>query len=72
MHPKGANSMAASGLDCRKGLAVERPWLELGKPFLLLWMNQARKQSSGLVGPAFLTMTLFLSLHGWSLAENCE
>ena len=53
------------------GLAVERPWLELGRPFLLLWMNQVRKQSSGFVGPAFLTMTL-LSLRGLSLAENRE
>ena len=55
VHPKGANSTAWLLL----GLAVERPWLELGRPFLLLWMNQVRKQSSGLVGPAFLSMTLF-------------
>ena len=34
MHLKGANSMTASGLGYKKGLAIKRPWLALGGPFL--------------------------------------
>jgi len=49
MHPKGANSMAASGLSCRKPWAI----------FLLLCMNRLRNQPCGPVGPPFLTMMLF-------------
>ena len=44
MHPKGANSMAASGLDCRKAL------VGTGWAISLLCMNGLRKQTSGLVG----------------------
>ena len=65
-HPKGANSMAASGLSYRKalvgtGLAI----------FLLLCMNRLRKQPSG---PPFLTRSFSLSLQRGSLAEShdCE
>ena len=59
MHPKGANSMATSGLGCRKamggiGWAIS----------LLLCMNWLRKQHSGLVGPPFLTVT-FLLVCNW-------
>jgi len=51
---KGANSMAASDLGCRKAL-VGTGWADS----LLLCMNGLRKQISGLVGPPFLTMSLF-------------
>ena len=51
MHPKGTNSMAASGLRYRKAL-VGTGWAI----FLLLCMNRLRKQPSG---PPFLTMKLF-------------
>ena len=48
MHLKGANSMAASGLGCRKAL--------VGTGCAISCMNRLRKQPSGLVGPPFLTM----------------
>ena len=67
VHPKGANRVAASGLGCRKAL-VGTGWAIS----LLLCMNRLRKQPSGLVGSPFLTMMLFFSLHGWSLAESCD
>ena len=54
MHPKGAKSLAASGLGCRKAL-VGTGWVIS----LLFCMNWLRKQPSVLVGPPFLTMTLF-------------
>jgi len=49
VHPKCANSMAASVFGCRKDL-VGTGW----DISLLLCMNQLRKQPSGLVGPSFL------------------
>ena len=52
--PKGAKSKAASGLCCRGALVGTGPGISL-----LLCMNWLRKQPSGLVGPPFLTMTLF-------------
>ena len=54
MHPKGANSMAASGLVCRKAL-LGTGWAI----FLLFCMNRL---PSGVVGPPFLTMMLFFSV----------
>ena len=54
VHPKGANSMTASGLGYRKAL-VGTGWVIS----LLLCMNQLRKRHSGLMRPPFLTMTLF-------------
>ena len=56
MHPKGADSMAASGLKigCRKAL-VGTGWVIS----LLLCMNWLRIQPSVLVGAPFLTMMLF-------------
>ena len=54
VHLKGANSMAASGIDCRKAL-VGTGWAIS----LLLCMNWLRKQFCGHVGPPFLTMILF-------------
>jgi len=54
VHLKGAKSMAASGLGCRKPL-VGTGWAIS----LLLCMNGLREQSSDLVGPPFLTIMLF-------------
>ena len=48
LHTKGVNSMAASGLGCRKALAGTGWALSL-----LLCMTGLRKQSSGLVGLHF-------------------
>ena len=53
MHPKDANSMAASGLGCRKAL------VSIGWVISLLCMNGLRKETPGLVGPPFLIMLLF-------------
>ena len=55
MHPKGANSMASSGLGCRKAL-VGTGWAIS----LLLCMTGLRIRSSDLVEPPFLTMNLFM------------
>jgi len=54
------------------GLAVERPWLALDgcAISLLLCMTGHIKQSSDFVGPSFLTVKDFLSLHRWSLAKS--
>ena len=46
--------MAASGLGCQKAL-VGTGWAIS----LILRTNRLRKQSSNLVGPPFLTVTLF-------------
>jgi len=54
VHPNGAKSTAAFGLGYKKAL-MGTGWAIS----LLLCMNQLRKQPSGLVGPPFLTMTLF-------------
>ena len=67
MYPKGANSIAASGLGCRKAL-VGTGWAIS----LLLCMTGLRKRSSGLVGPPFLTKKLFIVLHEQSSAESCD
>jgi len=48
-----------------------RPWLALGWLFLLLCINQLRKQPSGLVGPPFWQWCFFLS-HRQLLAESCD
>jgi len=54
VQPKGANSMAASGLSCRKHL-FGTGWAIS----LLRCMNGLRKQSSGHVGPPFWAVKLF-------------
>ena len=54
MCPMGANGMAGSVLGYRKAL-VGTGW----GISVILCMNQLRKQPSGLVGPPFLTITLF-------------
>ena len=66
MHPKGANSMAASGLGCRKAL-VGTGWAIS----LLPCLNWLRKQPSSLVGPPFLTMTLF-SRSAWVSLDKSD
>jgi len=53
VHPKGANSMAASGRDYRKAL------VGTGWAISLVCMNRLRKQTCGFVGPPFLTMMHF-------------
>ena len=46
MHPKGANSMAASGLSCEYS-----PWLEPGRPFLSFCLGtEVPRHSAGCVG----------------------
>ena len=59
MYTKGANSMVAFGLGCRKALAGTEWAISL-----LLCINRLRKQSSGLtcMGSPFLTMPLFFSV----------
>ena len=59
--------MVASGVGFGKTL-IGTGWAI----FLLLCTTGLRKQSSGLVGLPFLTIKLFLSLHGWSLAKSCN
>ena len=59
----GRGNVTASGLD------LEKPWLELGGPFLfLLCTNGLRKQSSHLVGPPFLQAVKHLSRSKWAMA----
>jgi len=70
VHPKGTNSMAASGLGCRKAM-VGTGWAIS----LLFCMNWLRIQHSGLVGPPFLTVTFLLvcnwpSLDYWELVNE--
>ena len=70
MHPKGADSMAASGLKigCRKAL-VGTGWVIS----LLFCMNRLRSLPSVLVGPPFLKGRFFLSLHShWPRAVTIE
>ena len=70
MHLKGANSMAASELGCRKAL-VGTGWANS----LLLCMNGLRKQISGLLGPPFPTLSLFFSVYtgsDWLRAMTIE
>ena len=61
VHPKGANSIAITGLGCRKALVGTRWAISL-----LLCKNRLRRHPSGLVGPPFLTMTLF-SRSAWAV-----
>jgi len=42
IHQKGVNGITVSGIGCR------RPWMALGRLFLLFSTNGLRKQSSGL------------------------
>ena len=49
-------------------LAVEKAFVGTGWAISLLCMNLFRKQPSGLVGPPFLTMTLF----SWSIESLAE
>ena len=58
VHPKGVNSMAASGLGCRKAL------VGTGWAISLLCMNGLRKQTSGLVGASIS------DTQAWSLESS--
>ena len=64
MHPKGANSMAASGLGCRNDL------VGTGRAF---WHKRARNKRSHLVGPPFPAFKAFFpATAGWhSLSGGC-
>ena len=58
MHPKGANSMAMSGLACRKAL------VGTGRAVSVLFgINGLRNKPSYLVGPPFLAFRLIFQLH---------
>ena len=62
VHPQGANSMAASGLSCRKAL-VGAGWPISGK-------NGLRNKLFHLVGPLFPTFRVHLSASpGWHSPE---
>ena len=52
MHPKGANSMAMSGLPCRKGLVGTVRAISA-----LFGIDGLRNKPSYLVGPPFLVFT---------------
>ena len=58
MHPKGANSMAVSGLTCRKAL------VGTGRAISVLFgINGFRNKPSDLVGPLFVAH--FSATPGW-------
>jgi len=61
VHPKGANSMAMSGLTCRMAL------VGTGRAISVLFgMNRLRNKLSYLVGPPFLAfMACFSATPGW-------
>ena len=61
MHPKSANSMAMSGLSCR------RAFNDAGRAISVLFgINGLRNEPSYLVGPAFLVFTAcFSATPGW-------
>ena len=65
MHLKGANSMAVSGLACRKAL------VGTGRAISILFgINGLRNKPSYLVGPPFpVFMAQFLAMLGWHFRE---
>ena len=66
VHPKGANSMAVSGLTCRKAL------VGTGRAISVLFgINGLRNKPSYLVGPPFLAFTAhFSATPGWHFPES--
>ena len=66
VHPKGANSMATSGLVFRSDLVV------LGGPFLSLFgINGVRNQRSHLVGPPLPEFKAdFSVMAGWHFSRD--
>ena len=61
VHPKGANSMAMSGLPCRKGLVGTVRAISA-----LFGIDGLRNKPSYLVGPPFLVFTAhFSATPGW-------
>ena len=66
MHPKGANSMAASGLNCRNDL------VGTGRAIAVLFgINRARNKQSHLIGPPFAVFkACFSATAGWHFLRD--